>query len=246
MIKHVLLIDIVGLEPQHLESGDLLPNISKIAAGGEYSKMQPAFPAVTCTVQASVLSGKYPNEHGIVSNGLYDRNTHNVSFWEQANSLVQTERVWDLIKKKSPFNKTAILFGQQTMFSNADIVVTPRPLHMADETIMWCYSKPVGYYEELKSRLGEFNLASYWGPLASQESSKWIVNAAVDTLENQRPYFMFTYIPHVDYSAQKFGKNSNEVRNDLRRADELVGRIVQQVTDLGVKDETLFFIFSDY
>ena len=80
---------------------------------------------------------------------------------------------------------------------------------------MLCYSKPVGYYEELKSRLGEFNLASYWGPLASQESSKWIVNAAVDTLENQRPYFMFTYIPHVDYSAQKFGKNSNEVRNDL-------------------------------
>ena len=246
MIKHVLLIDIVGLEPRHLESGDLLPNISKIATGGEYSKMQPVFPAVTCTVQASVLSGKYPNEHGIVSNGLYDRKIHNVSFWEQANSLVQTERVWDLIKKKSPFNKTAILFGQQTMFSNADIVVTPRPLHMADETIMWCYSKPVGYYEELKSRLGEFNLASYWGPLASQESSKWIVNAAVDTLKNQRPYFMFTYIPHVDYSAQKFGKNSNEVRDDLRRADELVGRIVQQVTDLGVKDETLFFIFSEY
>ncbi|HYZ59864.1 MAG TPA: alkaline phosphatase family protein, partial [Nitrososphaeraceae archaeon] len=76
MIKHVLLIDIVGLEPRHLESGDLLPNISKIATGGEYSKVQPVFPAVTCTVQASVLSGKYPNEHGIVSNGLYDRNTH--------------------------------------------------------------------------------------------------------------------------------------------------------------------------
>jgi predicted AlkP superfamily pyrophosphatase or phosphodiesterase len=240
------MIDIVGLELKHLESGYLLPNMSKIASMGEYSKMEPVFPAVTCTVQASILSGKYPNEHGIISNGLYDKSMYDVSFWEQANSLVQTERIWDLIKKKRPFHKTAVLFGQQTMFSNADIIVTPRPLHMADEMITWCYSRPVGYYEELKFKLGEFNLASYWGPLASQESSKWIVNAAMDTLENQRPNFMFTYIPHVDYSAQKFGKNSKEVQDDLRRADELVGSIVQKVTDLGMKDETLFLIFSEY
>jgi predicted AlkP superfamily pyrophosphatase or phosphodiesterase len=246
LIKHVLLIDVVGLELKHLESGCLLPNISKIASMGEYSKMEPVFPAVTCTVQASILSGKYPNEHGIISNGLYDRKMYNVSFWEQTNSLVQTERIWDLIKKNRPFHKTAILFGQHTMFSNADIVVTPRPLHLADEMIAWCYSKPVGYYEELKFKLGEFNLANYWGPLASQESSKWIVNAALDTLENQRPYFMFTYIPHVDYSAQKFGKNSKEAQDDLKRADELVGRIVQKVTDLGIKEETLFLIFSEY
>ena len=246
LIKHVLLVDIVGLEPIHLETEHLLPNISQIAVGGEFSKIKPVFPAVTCTVQASILSGKYPNEHGIISNGLYDKNTYGVSFWEQASSLVQTERIWDLIKKKRPFSKTAVLFGQHTMFSNADIVVTPRPLHMADETIMWCYSKPVGHYEKLKSKFGEFNLASYWGPLASRESSEWIVNAALDTLENDRPDLMFTYMPHVDYSAQKYGKNSNEVQDDLRKADELVGRIVRKLIDLGIKDETLIFIFSEY
>jgi predicted AlkP superfamily pyrophosphatase or phosphodiesterase len=246
LIKHVILIDIVGLEPKHLESEGLLPNLTHIAAGGAFSKIKPVFPAVTCTVQASILSGKYPNEHGIVSNGLYDKDTYEVSFWEQASSLVQTERVWDLIKKKRPFGKTAVLFGQQTMYSNADIVVTPRPLHMADEMIMWCYSKPLGYYEKLRSKFGEFNLASYWGPRASQESSEWIVNASLDTLENNRPDFMFTYIPHVDYSAQKFGKNSNEVQDDLRKADELVGRIVQKVIDLGMMEETLIFIFSEY
>ena len=74
LIKHVILLDIVGLEIKHLESGNLLPNISKIASTGEYCKMEPVFPALTSTVQASVLSGKYPNEHGIICNGLYDRN----------------------------------------------------------------------------------------------------------------------------------------------------------------------------
>ena len=236
----------MGLEVNNLESGNLLPNISKIASTGECSRLEPVFPAVTCTVQASILSGKYPNEHGIICNGLYNRNKHEVSFWEQANSLVETERVWDLIKKKRPDARTAVLFGQHTMYSNADFVVTPRPLHMADEMIMWCYSRPPGYYEELKYKFGEFNLASYWGPLASQESSAWIVKAALYTLEHQRPNFMFVYIPHADYSAQKFGKNSIAIQNDLKRADEFVGNIVQKVTDLGIENETLFIIFSEY
>jgi predicted AlkP superfamily pyrophosphatase or phosphodiesterase len=246
LIKHVILLDIVGLEIKNLESGNLLPNISKIASTGEYSRLEPVFPAVTCTVQASILSGKYPNEHGIICNGLFNRNKHEVSFWEQANSLVEAERIWDLIKKKRPYSRTAVLFGQQTMYSNADFVVTPRPLHMADEMIKWCYSRPPGYYEELKSKFGEFNLASYWGPLASQESSGWIVRAALYTLEYQRPNFMFVYIPHADYSAQKFGKNSKAMQNDLKKADEFVGNIVQKVADLGIENETLFIIFSEY
>jgi predicted AlkP superfamily pyrophosphatase or phosphodiesterase len=242
----VILLDIVGLEIKHLESGDLLPNISKIASTGEYCKMEPVFPALTSTVQASVLSGKYPNEHGIICNGLYDRNKYEVSFWGQASSLVQAERIWDLMKKKTPDSRTAVLFGQHSMYSNADFVVTPRPLHMADEMIMWCYSKPPGFYEDLKYKYGDFNLAHYWGPLASQDSSGWIVKAALDTIEYQRPNFMFAYIPHVDYSAQRYGKNDKATQNDLKKADEFVGDIVQKVTELGVREETLFIIISEY
>ena len=69
MIKHSIVLDIVGLEHKHLDSG-LVPNIAKIAAEGEAAKLEPVFPAVTCTVQASILSGKYPRDHGIISNGL--------------------------------------------------------------------------------------------------------------------------------------------------------------------------------
>ena len=246
MIKHVILLDIVGLEINHLESGDLIPNISKIASTGEYCRMEPVFPALTSTVQASILSGKYPNEHGIICNGLYDRLKYEVSFWEQASSLVQAERIWDLMKKRIPDSRTAVLFGQHSMYSNADFVVTPRPLHMADETIMWCYSKPPGYYEDLKYKFGDFNLAHYWGPLASQKSSDWIVKATLDTIEYQRPNFMFAYIPHVDYSAQKYGKKNKATQDDLKRADEFVGDIDQKVTELGMREETLLIIISEY
>ena len=80
MIKYHIVIDIVGLEFDHLQSG-IVPNISRIANEGESAKMVPVFPAVTNTIQATLLSGTYPSEHGIIGNGLYDRINHNISFW---------------------------------------------------------------------------------------------------------------------------------------------------------------------
>lgn len=243
MAKYSVVIDVVGLEYDRI--GDL-PNIAKIAEGGQAARMEPVFPAVTCTVQASALSGKYPSEHGIISNGLYDKDRYSVSFWEQPSKLVKSERIWDIAKRRNPATKTAVLFWQNSMYAQSDIVVTPRPLHTETGMIMWCYSRPVGYYEELKQKLGEFNLARYWGPLASHESSEWICSAAEYTLEKHRPDMTFVYIPHVDYSAQRFGKNSAQARDDLKKADEMVGRIVSKTAELGIKDQTQFTIFSEY
>jgi predicted AlkP superfamily pyrophosphatase or phosphodiesterase len=243
-MKYSILLDVVGLERKHLDSG-LVPNIAKITETSEPAKLEPVFPAVTCTVQASILSGKYPREHGVIANGLYDRGSYNVLFWEQYSSLVQSPRAWDIVKQNDG-KKTAVLFWQNTMYANSDIVVTPRPIHLDDKMVMWCYSKPVGYYEKLKEKFGEFNLASYWGPLASSKSSEWIANAAEHTLESERPNFLFVYIPHVDYSAQRFGKESVQVRDDLKKADEIVGRLVQKATDLRIQEETQFIIVSEY
>ena len=257
MKKYYIIIDIVGLEFDHLRSG-ITPNILRMANEGESAKMEPVFPAVTCTVQASLLSGTYPNQHGIISNGFYDRTNHNISFWEQSSDMVQTARIWDIQKNKTKNNnsyinnvsssfKTAVLFWQNTMYSKADVVVTPRPLHLDNGMVMWCYSKPVGYYDQqLKANFGEFNLATYWGPFASYKSSEWITQATIYTLQKHRPNLLFTYIPHVDYSAQRFGKSSSQVRDDLKIADGFVGRIVQKTVDLGIKDESHFVILSEY
>jgi len=268
MIKYIIVLDIVGLEIGHIES-NALPNIGDIAVHGEAAKMQPVFPALTCPVQSSILSGTYPSRHGIIANGLYDRTKCEVSFWEQSSALVQVDRVWDIAKKSnkptrrsstplsspsstslgSSFSslKTAVLFWQNTMYAGSDIILTPRPLHFQDRMEMWCYSKPIGFYDnQLKQKLGEFNLASYWGPLASSKSSEWICNAAKYTLENERPNIMFTYIPHVDYSAQRFGKNSKQVQDDLKKADDIVGEIVDKTVQLGIHDNTQFIILSEY
>jgi predicted AlkP superfamily pyrophosphatase or phosphodiesterase len=245
MVKHLIVVDIAGLEPR-LISEDRTPNICSLSAKGELVRVRPVFPAVTCTSQASMLSGTYPRQHGIISNGLYDRQTHTVSFWEQSSSLVQAEKVWDIVKRGGSGRTTAALFWQNTMYADADIVLTPRPLHMEDRMIMWCYSRPPGLYEKISYEIGKFDLSTYWGPLASNKSSAWIGTASELVLERQKPNILFTYIPHLDYIFQREGIFPKNLKEEIRFVDNIVGNIMKKTIDLGIRDQTQFVILSEY
>jgi predicted AlkP superfamily pyrophosphatase or phosphodiesterase len=245
MVKHLIVVDIAGLEPR-LISEDRTPNICSLSAKGELARVRPVFPAVTCTSQASMLSGTYPRQHGIISNGLYDRQTHTVSFWEQSSSLVQAEKVWDIAKRGGSGRTTAALFWQNTMYADADIVLTPRPLHMEDRMIMWCYSRPPGLYEKISYEIGKFDLSTYWGPLASNKSSAWIGRASELVLERQKPNILFTYIPHLDYIFQREGIFPKNLKEEIRFVDNIVGNIMKKTIDLGIRDQTQFVILSEY
>lgn len=244
--RRVVVIDVVGLSPAHFKFKDSMPHTASLLSQGRFFNMKPVFPAVTLPVQASLTTGAYPEKHGIVANGLFLPENFQVTFWEQAASLVQAERIWDSLKIKNSALKTAVLFFQNTLFCNSDVIITPKPMHTDDGLIQWCYSKPVGFYEEICQDIGEFNLFHFWGPMASIESSRWIAKAAVETMDRMRPDLMFVYLPHLDYCSQKHVPEDPIILNELRQVDQEVGRIVQGVEDLGLADETVFIILSEY
>jgi len=244
-MKKLIVLDVVALTKMHL-SDVLVPNISKIFEKGFFAPMIPSFPAVTCSVQASMTSGFYPSDHGIISNGFYDRKTKLVSFWEQYGSLVEKPRVWSILKQKNPNLKTAVLFFQNSLYIDSDIVITPKPIHLDNKMVMWCYSKPVGYYEEIVKSIGEFDLSSFWGPFSSLKSSKWIMNAAKHTIKTHHPDLMFVYLPHLDYAGQKFGPQSNEFEKSLIELDNLIGDLLEFLDSDNLQDQYDIMIVSEY
>jgi predicted AlkP superfamily pyrophosphatase or phosphodiesterase len=247
--KYFVILDIVGLDVSRIESSaQRYPNISSLFENdGEYGYMKPVFPSVTCTAQASISTGKYPKEHGIVSNGFFDRENFQTLFWEQSTNLVQSEKIWDTLKSKNNMLKTALLFWQNSMYSNNDYIVTPRPIHLENGQMdMWCYSKPVNYYEKISKEVGEFNLMNYWGPFASIRSSEWITKSVQYTIKNHRPNLLYAYFPQLDYTAQKFGHSSSQVSDDLKQIDIYIGNIIEKVKEADIFDETHFLLLSEY
>ncbi len=241
----VVVLDIVGLSPKLLEFERELPNITKLKNSGTYRKMKPSFPAVTCSVQTTLLTGKPPADHGIVGNGYFDKITMRPEFWRQENALVNGPRIWDIMRDRNKSSKVAVMFWQQSKYIDADIVVTPAPLHTDEGMIEWCYSKPVGLYEKLSEKLGQFKLKSYWGPFANAESSKWIAQASMEILKDESPDMLLVYIPHLDYVSQKSGPTSEEARKELTVVDNIVGDFLQFREKYGEEHIDLFVI-SEY
>lgn len=243
MARKLVVLDLPGLSAEHIENLDLAPNLNRLATDGHSVTIKPVVPAVTMPVQASLLTGCYPAEHGIVCNGFFDRTALKVEFWEQPAGLVERQRIWTRVRQERPDFKTAVLFWQSMLFSDVDWIVTPKPLHLDDRLFPWCYSKPVDLYDGLVERFGPFPLHHYWGPQAGLPSSQWIVKAAHHVLDEAGPDLMLVYIPLLDYNTQRFGPSAPQVSDDLRAVDALVGEFADRISSLPEID---LMIFSEY
>eukprot|EP00752_Nemacystus_decipiens_P013457 g11919.t1 len=206
--QKTVVLDVVGLSrnlisPEHtpflhgyLKQSDILSR-----------DVEPAFPALTCPAQSTYLSGTGPTTHGITANGFYDRSYCEVKNWHQSAKLVKVPRIWDALKARHP---------EATVFVNGlwhgmhdheiDYFINVRPQYLQNGgKVADIYTHPAGLREELQGSLGTFPLHRFWGPGTSIESSKWTADAAVQVDKEHDPTLTFIYLPHLDYSLQKYG-----------------------------------------
>ena len=125
-----MVINVVGLTPAML--GPDTPHLSKLAREGFARPLQTILPAVTCSVQATLLTGLMPAQHGIVGNGWYFRDLSEVMFWKQSNHLIAGEKIYQAAKLQDPAHTTAKMFWWYNMYAETAWSVTPRPSYPAD------------------------------------------------------------------------------------------------------------------
>src|SRR3954454_23522130 len=99
-MHRTLVLNVVGLTPKLL--GEHTPNLLSLAKRGRSVPMHTITPAVTCSVQSTLVTGTLPREHGIVANGWYFRELSEIGFWKQSNQLVSGEKIWDAAKRRDP------------------------------------------------------------------------------------------------------------------------------------------------
>ncbi len=242
--KHLVFLSVPGLRPRDIDKHNT-PTLYSWASAGLLAELIPTFPCVTSCVQASMLTGTPPGSHGVIANGFYQRDRREVEFWVGHNEVIVGEQVWDELRRRNPEFTSAAWHAQNIKGAAADFIITPAPIHEPNgSTKLWCYSKPDGLYQQLLGAMGHFPLQHYWGPLSNIESTKWILNAAVWLMEKHRPNLHWIYVPHLDYSAQKFGPNSPQALNALKELDQCLAEFARRITAL--YDETVFLVAGEY
>jgi predicted AlkP superfamily pyrophosphatase or phosphodiesterase len=208
-MQPLVLVNTVGLTSRHLPHA---PRLHALAAVGWQRPLDEVIPAVTCTAQATMLTGKRPQAHGIVGNGWLYRDTMEVRFWQQSNRLVQAEPVYVTARKRLAERgrrfRCAKLFWWFNQGADVEISVTPKPHYGADGNKAFdILAEPDDWSGRLKRTIGDFPFPTFWGPMAGLACSEWIGRAAADVLAGPDgpPELTLVYLPHLDYDTQRLG-----------------------------------------
>jgi predicted AlkP superfamily pyrophosphatase or phosphodiesterase len=227
-MQPIVLINAVGLTPRLL---DAAPRLKAVAAAGWVANMPEVLPAVTCTAQATILTGELPNRHGVVANGWLFRDTNEVRFWQQCNRLIQAEPLYVTARRRAkerglPFT-SAKLFWWFNQGAAVDISVTPKPHYAVNgNKAFGITGQPPAVSEGLEKQLGAFPFPQFWGPMAGAKSTQWIAAAAALALLEHRPTLTLVYLPHLDYDPQRFGPDGDP----LSKYDG-IGHCVKELDD---------------
>ncbi|MGI9474427.1 MAG: nucleotide pyrophosphatase/phosphodiesterase family protein [Rubripirellula sp.] len=211
------ILNVVGLTPR------LLHHAPRISAIGAASPIRSPLPAVTCTSQATLLTGLPPRDHGIVGNGWYFRDTQEIRFWQQANSLVSGEKFYEGIE-------TAKLFWWFNQSAPVKYSATPKPHYGCDGSKVFDILDHTGC--RLVDRLGPFPFFSFWGPNAGLPSSQWIAEATAIVMREKAPMLTMAYLPHLDYDYQRLPEHDPQ---RVAEVDRCAGLVIDAAKEIGAQ-----------
>ncbi len=192
-------------------------NLRRLAAGGaRVEHLIPAFPTKTFPNHYTIVTGLYPEHHGIVANTMIDPAIPR-RFLASDTAAVSDPRWWG----GEPIWVTAIRQGQRaaTMFWPG----SEAPIRGVRPT----------YWRRFDPRLpnqDRFNQLLAW----------------IDLPPDSTPRLLTLYLNELDFVAHKAGPDSPQADSALGRIDRLIGGFVDSLAVRGLADRVNLIVLSDH
>ncbi len=168
------------------------PHIDEIRRRGSYTfKCRSVYPTVTYSAHASILTGVYPNSHGIVGNSFYDRRDRKIVNFdiEDVNQYLRSKTVFEQVEG------IKIAIGEP-IIKGADVVVSKEEVQAKElfDRDVYAINRAIELIEERKPIMAVVNLlgidriSEIYGPLSKElldhlEEVDKCINALVQSLE---------------------------------------------------------------
>ncbi|KAJ5153686.1 Alkaline phosphatase-like alpha/beta/alpha [Penicillium coprophilum] len=219
-----IVISLDGFRADFLNRG-LTPALNSLVANGVSPQyMTPSFPSVTFPNHFTLMTGLYPESHGIVGN----------TFWDP--------------KMNEEFYYTHPTVSMQPKWWMAEpLWVTAEKQHVKAAIHMWPGSEAhIGDREP--SYVDKYNGTEVW----SRKVDRILEFLDLPGLENEsqmtpeRPQFIAAYLPDVDRDGHKFGPNSTEIRKTISEADSMVASIMAGLEKRNLTEVVNIVVVSDH
>jgi predicted AlkP superfamily pyrophosphatase or phosphodiesterase len=212
----LILISIDGYRADYFERG-LSPNLAALAADGVHAKaLRSAFPTLTFPNHYSIVTGLYPDHHGIVNNRFVDPISGKQFVYNSRESTSDPawwggEPLWVSVERQGKHAATMFWPGSDVAIDGVrperwmpfDGKITP--LARVDQALAW-----------------------------------------LDLPAPQRPDFLTLYFEQVDHAGHDHGPDSAEVNAALGQIDAALGRLIEGLKQRGIYDAANIVVVSDH
>jgi predicted AlkP superfamily pyrophosphatase or phosphodiesterase len=212
----LILVSIDGYRADYLDRGHS-PALAALAADGVRAEgMRPVFPSLTYPNHYTLVTGLYPDQHGMVNNTMHDPVLGSFS---PPNRAANTDgRWWD---EAEPIWVTAQKQGMRT--ASVFYPGTQAEIHGVRPSYWQLFDSSVQ-------------------PDARADQ----VLAWLDLPPAQRPTFVSLYFEQVDVAGHSYGPDSLQVDEAMVTVDAALGRLVAGLQQRNVLDTTNLVVVSDH
>ena len=215
-LPYTILISFDGFRWDYPNRG-LTQNLDFIEENGVHAlSLQPCFPSKTFPNHYSIVTGLYPENHGIIANSFIDPITKEVY------------KIWDTTMVRNP-----------KWYQGKAIWETARRQGVVTASYFWPgselnleYRRP-NYYEKYEHKRDYY------------ERINGVLNWLTLPL-SQRPKFITLYFDAADTYGHKFGSNSVELNETIMKLDSLIGILFEGLRQISLFDSTNVIIVSDH
>lgn len=202
------------------------PNLQQaITEGVSPLYMLPSFPSVTFPNHFTLVTGLYPESHGVVGNTFWDPDLEDDFYYTDPKKSMQpkwwnAEPLWVTAENQGSRAAIHMWPGSEAHIPNMD----PTFLDQFNGT------------EALSRKVDRI---FQWLDMPGEEAKD-------SPSVKRRPQFIAAYVPNVDAIGHKFGPNSTEEHTTIKNVDDMVGSIFEGMRSRNLTDVVNVVIVSDH
>lgn len=205
----LLAICLDGISWEYIRAAST-PNLEDVARMGTAVECDGVVPTVTNVNAASILTGEFPNVHGISSNWYYDAHLGNEVYMDS----------WKYLTCRTLLQRARVR-GARTLL----LTVKDKLRRLLAEDTDASYSVEVP----------EPSLVEFLGEppsIYTSEASLWLLRAV--RMEIARGAYDIIYAQTTDYIPHKHSPKSEEAKRYIEGLDEEIGQLLQERVSLGI------------
>lgn len=242
---HVILISIDGFRPDFYQQEQWpAPMLQRMAKEGvQADGVRGIFPTVTFPSHTTLVTGVYPNRHGVFYNTPFEPEGQTGRwYWEY--EAITTETLWSLAQKNGLV--TASVNWPVTVGAPIDYNI-PDVWDLNGDVIsaMRRNANPAGLLEELEEMAtGKMNGSMLSSQYRESEDRRGAMAAWL--IRTYKPHLMTVHLVTTDSHQHRYGREHPEVKHAVAAVDRALTRMVEAAGEAGILERTVFVISGDH